>query len=136
MKKMLGAVLGLALAVAASPAMAASISNLSGQSCGAQSGGWHFVNNQTGGAAPGQLTATWSSGDQCIVGPSAVNAKTQHFNCQASGQLLTASTNLPGKLVLSDFTCSQPPKTEDCKNGIDDDGDGLIDDKDPDCKVQ
>jgi hypothetical protein len=99
------------LAVGTVPAQAAVISNLSGQSCGDFSGTWHFVNNQTGGAPAGTLTATWSSGDTCTVGPSKVLATTQHFDCVASGTLLSASTNLPGRLVLSDFTCEtkEPP---------------------------
>ena len=101
--------------------MAATITNLSGQSCGGFSGTWHFVNNQTGGAPAGTLTASWSSGDSCTVGPSKVTASTQHFYCTASGTLLSASTNLPGRLQLSDFSCEtkQPPpcnpKTEICK---------------------
>jgi hypothetical protein len=101
--------------------LAATIDNLSGQSCGSGTGTWHFVNNQTGGAAAGQLTATWSSGDTCTVTASKVLGNTQHFDCIASGQLLSASTNLPGKLVLSDFSCEtkEPPcdpKTDpECK---------------------
>ena len=55
--------IGLAVALSSSPALAASISNISGQSCGDATGTWHFVNNQTGGAAAGTLDATWSSGD-------------------------------------------------------------------------
>lgn len=102
----------------ATMAYAASISNLSGQSCGGDIGNWHFVNNQTGGAPAGMLSATWSSGDQCTVSPSAANAKVQHFNCIASGTLIHAATNLPGKLVLSDFSCQakcEPdPKTGEC----------------------
>lgn len=107
-----------------SVALAATIGNLSGQSCGTDTGTWHFVNNQTGGAAAGQLTATWSSGDSCTVSPSKVLSNTQHFDCIASGTLLSASTNLPGRLVLSDFSCQtkEPPppppcdpKTEVCK---------------------
>ena len=86
--------------------LAATISNLSGQSCGSDAGAWHFINNQTGGAPAGVLTATWSSGDTCTVGPSKVLGNTQHFNCFASGTLLSASTNLPGRLVLSDFSCT------------------------------
>ena len=96
--------------------MAVDIDNMSGQSCGDQTGTWHFVNNQTGGAAPGTLTATWSSGDTCTVGAGAVNKSTQHFYCTASGELTSASTNLPGKLVLSDFSCETKttcdPKTD------------------------
>lgn len=102
-------------------AAAATISNLSGQSCGASTGTWHFVNNQTGGAGPGILAAEWSSGSSCIVGPSAVNQNVQHFFCTASGALESAVTNLPGRLVLSDFSCGiEPPKCDpkvdkDCK---------------------
>lgn len=92
-------------------ALAATISNINGQSCGGDTGMWHFVNNQTGGAAAGVLNATWSSGDSCTVSASKVLGNTQHFNCIASGALLSASTNLPGRLVLSDFSCTtkEPP---------------------------
>lgn len=95
----------------ASTVGAAPIGNLSGQSCGTFTGTWHFVNNQTGGAAPGTLNAVWSSGNTCSTNASAVNKSTQHFYCTASGTLLSASTNLPGKLVLSDFSCNttEPP---------------------------
>ena len=97
-------------------ASAASIENLNGQSCGDFTGTWHFVNNQTGGAAAGTLNATWSSGDACSVVAASVNKSTQHFFCTASGALTGASTNLPGRLVLSDFTCEdkkEPPKGEE-----------------------
>lgn len=108
--------LSLALAAAiANPALAVEISNLSGQSCGDSCGTWHFINNQTGGAGAGTLTATWGSGDTCTVSPSNVNKSTQHFICSACGALTSASTNLPGRLVLSDFSCDtkkppEPPK--------------------------
>lgn len=106
----------VAAAGAASTAGAANLSNLSGQSCGSFTGTWHFVNNQTGGAAPGTLNATWSSGNTCTTSASAVNANMQHFYCTASGTLLGASTNLPGKLVLSHFTCetTEPPPPPPC----------------------
>lgn len=97
--------------------VAASINNLSGQSCGSDTGTWHFINNQTGGAPAGVLTATWSSGDSCTVTASKVLGNTQHFNCIASGTLLSASTNLPGRLVLSDFSCESkepPPPPPPC----------------------
>lgn len=132
MTRMLGAVLGLALAVSASPAFAVSLSNLQGQSCGDATGTWHFVNNQTGGASAGSLTAVFSSGT-CTVSASAVNKTTQHFYCTGySGQLVSASTNLPGKLVLSDFTCdtskcTPDPKGEICGDKIDNDCDGKVD---------
>lgn len=103
--------IGIAALGVAGVADAATLGNLSGQSCGAFTGTWHFVNNQTGGAAAGSLSATWSSGDTCTVSASKVLSSTQHFYCTASGSLLAASTNLPGKLVLSDFSCDtkEPP---------------------------
>lgn len=116
------AVAAVALGVSGGGAFAATISNLSGQSCGDGSGTWHFVNNQTGGAAQGTLTASWSTGETCTVLASKVNTSNQHFYCTASGTLATASTNLPGRLVLSDFTCEDvkeppacDPKKEVCK---------------------
>ena len=111
----------VALGLSSGAALAADIGNLSGQSCGALTGTWHFVNNQTGGAGPGTLSASWSSGSTCTVPASAVNARRHHFYCTAPGTLEGASTNLPGKLVLSDFTCEtkEPPpcdpKKEVCK---------------------
>ena len=100
-----------ALGFTATTVGAATIENLSGQSCGASTGTWHFVNNQTGGAPAGTLSAVWSSGNSCTVSASAVNKSMQHFYCTASGTLLSASTDLPGKLVLSHFECGtkEPP---------------------------
>ncbi|MDH3338294.1 MAG: hypothetical protein OER22_06070 [Gammaproteobacteria bacterium] len=96
-------------------AWAADIDNLSGQSCGEQSGDWHFVNNKTDGATFGTLTATFSSGAVCIVSPSKVNNSNIHFDCDGyAGALLSASTDLSGKLVLSHFSCDEPPKPPPC----------------------
>lgn len=72
--------LGLAVALSSSPALAANLSNGSGQTC-TGSGTWHFVNNQTGGAPAGTLNATWSGGDTCTVVASKVLGSTQHFYC-------------------------------------------------------
>jgi len=111
----------VALGIYAGTALAAQLDNLSGQSCGDYTGTWHFVNNQTGGAGAGTLSATWSSGNSCSVSPSKVLSSTQHFYCTGAGALLGASTNLPGRLVLSDFSCEtkEPPtcdpKKEICK---------------------
>jgi hypothetical protein len=112
----------VALGVYAGTALAAQLENLSGQSCGDATGTWHFVNNQTGGAGAGTLSATWSSGNSCSVSPSKVLPSTQHFYCTGAGTLLGASTNLPGRLVLSDFSCGDikepppcDPKKEICK---------------------
>lgn len=103
--------LAAAIGIAGGTLLAADIDNLSGQSCGAQSGDWHFVNNQTRGATTGTLTATFSTGAVCVVGPSKVNNNNIHFDCDGfTGALLGASTDLPGRLVLSDFTCEEPPK--------------------------
>lgn len=109
----------IAIALSGAVAVAADLSNGSGQTC-ASGGSWHFVNNQTGGAAAGVLTATFS-GVTYTVGASTVNQNTQHFNVSASGTLQGASTNLPGRLVLSDFSCDvkEPPpcdpKKEKCE---------------------
>ncbi len=99
-------------------AMAADLSNLSGQSCGALTGTWHFVNVQVpAGSGTGTLTAYWTSGS-CTVAASSVNKSMQHFYCTASGDLLSASTNLGGRLQLSDFSCETKcvidPKTKEC----------------------
>jgi hypothetical protein len=108
---------GVAALGVATMAYAATISNLSGQSCGASIGAWHFVNNQTGGAT-GTLDVCFSSGCTTGVQPSKVNANNVHFDVVASGALTSAVTTLPGRLVLSHFTCGEPPKcdpaTEKC----------------------
>ena len=112
MKNRKSLVLGAAVALVtiSSPAVAATLSNGSGQSCGDAIGVWHFVNNQTGGAAAGTLTASFSDGTSWTVGPTAVNKSAQHFYVESAGTLLTASTNLPGRLVLSDFSCDDVKK--------------------------
>jgi hypothetical protein len=135
MTRILGTVLGLALAVSASPAFAASLSNGSGQSCGGFSGTWHFVNNQNGGVVT-TLDACFSSGCVSGVQATSVNKSTAHYYVSASGTLVSASNSSPGKLVLSDFSCDGKcdPKPEDCSNKIDDDCDGLVDGEDSDCK--
>ena len=122
--KKLTSVLALAVSLGlAGAALAADLANLNGQSCGDALGTYHFVNNQTGGAPPGVLTADFSgTPPECITGPSKVLSSTQHFYCSATGALLGASTNLPGRLVLSDFSCSskctkgcEPPPCTDPK---------------------
>jgi hypothetical protein len=101
--------IAVVLSICAGSALSATLSNLSGQSCGDGTGTWHFVNNQTGGAADGTLTANFTSG-QCVVSSSKNTGSTQHFYCTGfSGTLTGASTTLPGRLVLSDFSCTTPP---------------------------
>jgi hypothetical protein len=104
MRKRIGvAVLLFALAIPP-VAIPAVLANGSGQSCGDAIGSWHFVNNQTEGAAPGIIVATFSDGVE-TSGPSAVNQNTQHFIVESTGTLVSAVTDLPGRLVLSDFSC-------------------------------
>jgi hypothetical protein len=54
----------------------------------------------------------------CVVGAGKISGPVQHFYCTAGGALTGASTTLGGRLVLSDFTCSDKkvcdPKTEKC----------------------
>ncbi len=105
-KKYWVAAASAALVMVSSPAIAAELSNGEGQSCGDTVGVWHFVNNQTGtNAAPGTLTAKFSDGTTWTVQPSKVNRSVQHFIVESAGTLLSAKTNLPGRLVLSDYSC-------------------------------
>ena len=111
MRKFIGlAVLIVTLAVP-TVAVAATLSNGNGQSCDG-AGTWHFVNNQTGGAAAGMITANFSGGVTVTKGAGAVNQNTQHFFVSTTGgaTLLSASTTLPGRLVLSDFACDDDKK--------------------------
>lgn len=100
------AALGISGAVSA-----AVLSNFSGQSCGDFTGTWHFVNNQTGGnQTPGTLTVCFTSGCQTVTATTVLQ-NTQHFFVIATGTLISASTDLAGRLVLSDFSCvvKEPP---------------------------
>jgi hypothetical protein len=99
-----------ALVTLSSPAVAAELSNGNGQDCGDEVGVWHFVNNQTGGAAAGLLNATFSDGTVWNVAPTSVNKNAQHFHVSSTGTLISATTNLPGRLVLSDFSCDDVKK--------------------------
>ncbi len=105
---------GVAALGVATMAYAASISNLSGQSCGDFTGNWHFVNNQTGGGT-GTLDVCFSSG--CYYGCSAVQGErppTCTFNCQRQWRPAVGRHHIPGRLVLSDFSCTttEPPKCD------------------------
>ena len=111
-KYLVGSIL-LALGAVGTTVMAADLANLDGQSCGSLTGTWHFVNNQTGGDPAGTLT--YQIGTTGGTAPAMkINRNNQHFIVTGSGELISASTNLPGRLVLSDFTCEkkdeEPPK--------------------------
>jgi len=71
-------------------------------------GTFHFVNNQTGGTqTPGTLDAV-IGGTHYQVLAYKVNQNVQHFLIEdAEGSIASASTNLAGKLVLSDLTCTE-----------------------------
>ena len=85
---------GVAALGVATMAYAASISNLSGQSCGAFTGNWHFVNNQTGGGT-GTLDVCFSSGCYSGVQPSKVNASNVHFKYQCQRDLAVGRHHTP-----------------------------------------
>lgn len=104
MRKLIGlSAVGLAAGAVCVAAWAATLTNVSGQSCGDFLGNWHFVNTQSGGGTS-PLYVCFTSG--CIsVQASKVLNSTTHYNVSASGTLLNGSNNNPGKVVLSDFTC-------------------------------
>jgi hypothetical protein len=113
MKKLVFGV-ATAFALATGIATAATMTgNGLGSSC-ATPGDWHFVNNQTNGAAPGTLTATIGGVVYAGITPSQVSANNQQFWIyDAPGTLTAASTNLPGRLVLSDLICDDDKKDPD-----------------------
>jgi hypothetical protein len=91
------------------PAMAAELANGSSQTCSGLAL-WHFVNNQTGGQqTPGTITAIFTKAGQTsyVVSSGKVNQNMQHFyvTTEVGATLVSASTNLAGRLVLSDFSC-------------------------------
>ena len=123
---------GMAMAMTA-PAHAADLTNLSGQHCDG-GGTWHFVNNQTGGASLSGLLNVCFDPAPCgtAIPASAINRNTQHFyvTTTASATLVGASTDLPGRLQLSDYTCEEvcvPEKGGEVCDGRDNDCDGQID---------
>jgi hypothetical protein len=101
--------LGLALVALAVPAtaMAATLHDPHKNSKCDVTGviGWHFVNNQTGGASGGTLTAVFSTGTIVDSTPDKVNKNVLHWTVftPAGATLIDANTGtVPGKLVLSD----------------------------------
>ncbi len=78
-----------------------------GTSCGyGEVGTWHFVNNQTDRATERGIIAANFDGWMYYAFAEKVNRNTQHFYFRDTGNtLLGASTDLPGKLLLSDYSC-------------------------------
>src|SRR5260370_8870508 len=99
------------VAVAPHQARAADLSNDIGATCNG-TGTWHFVNNQVGVVLPpGTLVATFSCGIETVTAFKVNPNGNQQFTVETTGDctLINAHTNLPGKLVLSDFV--SPPAT-------------------------
>ncbi len=116
MKKVLGALalVTVLTGVLVIQADAADLANGNGQSCPAgYVGTYHFVNNQTAGAPAGELTAVFANPSGVYTtGPSKVLSKVQHFYVpDIGGTLVSATTgDLGGRLVLSDYYCTQVKK--------------------------
>lgn len=118
MKKRLSTlVLALGLAMALSiPAIAADLHGAHvGTECENGFASLHFVNNQTEGTTwAGTITVDFDSGPQVVQSADKINRNVQHFWVfSPEGTVLQgASTDLPGMLVLSDYTCNdgyEPP---------------------------
>ncbi|HET7450142.1 MAG TPA: hypothetical protein VFJ78_06055 [Gaiellaceae bacterium] len=97
--------------------VAASLANGNDQTCGAGAvGSFHFVNNQTEGATGGTLTATFQVGNSVITvtnsNPKVLKSVLQWTVQAPAGAVLVDadSGNVPGKLVLSDFSCTDVKK--------------------------
>jgi hypothetical protein len=88
--------------------LAAELSNDQGASCNG-TGTWHFVNNHVGAVLPaGTITVDFTNCPTEVASAFKINPNgDQQFIVQTSGNcsLEDASTDLPGKLVLSDFVC-------------------------------
>lgn len=105
-----GFVLALAIPVAASAAV---LEKGAGATCPSGVGTWNFVNNKTEGAAAGTLTVFFNTEEFGViqfgpVGPTVVNKSVQKFTLFTNNRatLVSASTNLPGKLVLESVGCA------------------------------
>jgi hypothetical protein len=113
MRKYLAAgVLTVALIV---PALASSavLEKGAGATCASGLGTWNFVNNKTEGAAAGSLNVFFDTEEFGVilfgpVGPTVANKSVQKFTLYTNNRatLVSASTNLPGKLVLESVGCA------------------------------
>ena len=113
MRRLLG-VAGLLCALAIPvAALGAVLEKGAGATCPSGVGTWNFVNNKTEGAAAGSLTAFFDTEEFGViqfgpVGPTVVNKNVQKFTLFTNNRatLVSASTNLPGKLVLESAGCA------------------------------
>jgi hypothetical protein len=70
-----------------------------------EGGTFHFVANQTGGAV-GTLDVEFSGvGSVTGMAPTSYNNGTNHWWIDASGYIISASSTVGGKLVLSYYEC-------------------------------
>jgi hypothetical protein len=84
-----------------------------GATCASGVGTWNFVNNKTDGAAAGNLTVFFDTEEFGVIqfgpiGPTEVNKSVQKFTLFTNNRatIVSASTNLPGKLVLESVGCA------------------------------
>lgn len=112
-------VIAAAVAALAVPmgGVAASLANGNDQTCGAGAvGSFHFVNNQTGGATGGTLTVTFKVGNSLMTvtnNTPKVLKNVLQWDVQAPGGAVLVdadSGSVPGRLVLSDFSCTDVKK--------------------------
>lgn len=92
--------------------------------------------NNTPGVGTGTITMTGPTGgtpnySYLWSGPNAFSATTQHLNALDYGLYTVTITDNNGCTFTSTLFIYEP---EDCNDGIDNDGDGLTDCLDPDCK--
>jgi len=111
MRKYLGALVLVAALALPAVALAASLNpSQIGSGCDEDEiGTYHFVNNQVSPdfAAGGKLSVTFDGVTTNNISPYMVLKSVQHFSVSSAGTLEAASTNLSGRLVLSDFDCKK-----------------------------
>jgi hypothetical protein len=108
-------VLGAVVAALVVPTVAISATLHNGQGVGGtcprgQIGVFHFVNNQDGGTqSAGTIWVTFAHSTFSGLAQK-INPTVQMWWVESNDVLVDATTNLPGKLVLSDFSCVHAKK--------------------------
>ena len=113
MRKYLAAAGITAALVIPAAALGAALEKGAGATCASGVGTWNFVNNKTEGAAAGNLIVFFDTEEYGViqfgpVGPTVANKSVQKFTLFTNNRatLVSASTNLPGKLVLESVGCA------------------------------
>ena len=114
MRKYLAAAVITAALVIPVAAPSAVLEKGAGATCASGVGTWNFVNNKTEGADAGTLTVFFDNEpfppptQFGPIGPIVVNKSVQKFTLFTNNRatLVSASTNLPGKLVLESVGCA------------------------------